>query len=206
MNLIVLTAHEEQVIEINTRSMDMGGAAVGGGTDGVRISRGHLVEVVEERAVTVDGLVVEGGDERAIDELGIVALPHIGAVHVVVDAIFAAGDQAHLIRQSDHSSRPEVLVFMTGIAARVDKRSEPVTHRKRTRIAGVPGEPDRALSQLVEGELGTIGTIAGNDVDVSVFVHSRRRIGHPYARSASRPALLLGLVHHTLAGAFRCAA
>src|SRR5580658_8145808 len=211
-DLIVLPVHEQQVIEINARAMDVGRAAAGGGTNGERIGRGHLVEVVEKRGVTIGGLVIERCDERAIDELAIVLLSHVGAVHVVVDAVFAPGDQAHLIRQSDHASRRQILVFMTGITTRVDKRSEPVAHRERTRISWVPGEVHDAFSQLIDGKLWIVGTIAGHHIDVSVLVDSGRRICHPYAptpsgtiivRWSAAPDVCLGDILRQLASVVR---
>ena len=46
---------------------------------------------------------------------------------------------------------------------------------------------------MVEPELGTVGAVAGNDVDVAVVVHGRCRIGHPYTGAASRARVVIGI-------------
>ena len=61
--LVVLALDEQQVIEIDARSMDVRRAAGGGGADGEWVGRRNLVQILEERCVAVGGLVVKGCNE-----------------------------------------------------------------------------------------------------------------------------------------------
>ena len=61
---IVFAVHEEQVIEVDARAMDVRCAAAIDVADRERIGRGDLIQIVEQRRVTVPWLVLERGDER----------------------------------------------------------------------------------------------------------------------------------------------
>src|SRR3954454_20489686 len=104
MNLIVFPLHEEQVIEVNTSAMDMRGATSGSVTDGKRIGRRTLIQVLEEGSVSVRWLIVVGRDELVINQLGKVALSHVGAANMVVHPILASDDQPGIIWNDDDSS------------------------------------------------------------------------------------------------------
>ena len=125
-NRVVLAVHEEQVVEVDAGAVDVRRAAAVDVADGERIGRRDLVQVVEQRRVPVPRLVVERCHERSVDQFGEVALTHVGAVHVVVDAILAADDQAGVVRQGDDAAGGEVLVLVGIVAVDVAERREPV--------------------------------------------------------------------------------
>ncbi len=185
--------------------MDMRRAAARCRTNGEWIGRRNLVEIIEKRCVAVGGLVVKRRDEWTIDELGKVALSHVGAAYVVVHSVFASGDQPCLVWQRDDSSRSQVLVLMPLVTIGVHIRGEPVADRQRTRVSRVPRKVHNAFSKLIKSELRIVGTVAGNDINFSVVVHRRSRIRHPDTTASTASGIVprIGTPHVGLRAALR---
>ena len=61
-------------------------------------------------------------------QFGKIAPPHVGSVHVIVDAVLAANNQARFVRQRDNPAGSEVLVFMRTVAIDVAERGKPIAY------------------------------------------------------------------------------
>src|SRR5262245_61466884 len=178
---VVLAVYEEQIIKVDTSSVDVRRTTSVDMADAERVGRRGLVQVVEQRRVPVPWLVVERRNKRAVDQLGDVALSHGGTAYVIVDAILAADNKPRFVRQRDDPAGGEVLVFVGGVAVDVAERREPITGPKRTRVPRVPRETNDTLAELVEPKLGMVGAVARHYVDLAVVVDRRGRICHPHA-------------------------